>query len=78
MESIIYYSRNSKKAPFEVTIELDGLTAYINCNCPLGQEKKICRHKINAIRGDKEKRHQSTSDEVIKRLSVKPREIIYP
>ncbi len=68
MEAIVYYSRNAKKPPFEVTIELHGEIAYINCNCPLGQEKKICRHKINAIRGDKEKRHQSTSDEVIKRL----------
>jgi len=68
METIVYYSRNAKKPPFEVTIEIDGQTAYINCNCPLGQEKKICRHKINAIRGDKQKRHQSTSDEVIARL----------
>ena len=68
METIVYYSRNAKKPPFEVTIELDGETAYINCNCPLGKEMKICRHKINAIRGDKEKRHQSTSDEVITRL----------
>lgn len=68
METIVYYSRNAKKPPFKVTIELDGQIAYINCNCPLGQEKKICRHKINAIRGDKEKRHQSTSDEVITRL----------
>jgi hypothetical protein len=68
METIVYYSRNAKKPPFEVTIELDGQTAYINCDCPLGQEKKICRHKINAIRGDKAKRHESTSDEVITRL----------
>jgi hypothetical protein len=68
MESIVYYSRNSKKPPFEVTIELDDQIVYINCNCPLGIEKKICRHKINAIRGDKENRHPSTSDEVIARL----------
>lgn len=68
METIVYYSRNAKKPPFEVTIELDGNIAYINCNCPLGQEKKICRHKINAIRGDKDNRHQSTSDQVITRL----------
>lgn len=68
METIVYYSRNAKKPPFEVTIELDGEVAYINCNCPLGLETKICRHKINAIRGDKQKRHQSTSDEVITRL----------
>ncbi|MDZ7750748.1 MAG: WYL domain-containing protein [Gammaproteobacteria bacterium] len=68
METIVYYSRNAKKPPFEVIIALNGQTAYINCNCPLGQEKKICRHKINAIRGDKSKRHESTSDEVIARL----------
>lgn len=68
METIVYYSRNAKKPPFEVTIEVDGQTAYINCNCELGIDKKICRHKINAIRGDKQKRHESTSDEVIKRL----------
>ena len=68
MERIVYYSRNGKKPPFQVSIELDGKIVYINCNCPLGLEKKICRHKINAIRGDKENRHQSTSDEVIKRL----------
>ena len=68
MEAIVYYSRNGKKPPFEVTVELDGQIVYINCNCPLGLEKKICRHKINAIRGDKENRHPSTSDEVIMRL----------
>jgi len=68
MEAIVYYSRNGKKPPFEVTVELDGQIVYINCNCPLGLEKKICRHKINAIRGDKENRHPSTSDEVITRL----------
>ena len=68
METIIYYSRNSKKTPFEVNIDLDGQTVYINCNCELGLDKKICRHKINAIRGDKENRHQSTSDEIIIKL----------
>lgn len=68
MEAIVYHSRNGKKSPFDVTIELDGQIIYINCNCPLGREKKICRHKINAIRGDKENRHLSTSDEVIARL----------
>ncbi len=68
METIVYYSRNAKKPPFQVTIELDGKIAYINCDCPLGQEKKICRHKINAIRGDKAKRHESTPNEVIMRL----------
>jgi WYL domain len=68
MEAIIYYSRNGKKPPFEVNIMLNGLVVYINCNCPLGVEKKICRHKINAIRGDRENRCPSTSDEVITRL----------
>lgn len=68
METIVYYSRNGKKPPFEVTIEIDGQLVYINCNCPLGIEKKICRHKINAIRGDRQTSDESTSDEVIKRL----------
>lgn len=68
MEDIIYYSNNGKKPPFKVNIKLDGHTAYINCDCQLGLEKKICRHKINAIRADKENRHPSTSDEVISRL----------
>jgi len=68
VETIVYYSRNAKKPPFEVSIEIDGQIVYINCNCELGLEKKICRHKINAIRGDKENRHSSTSDEVIRRL----------
>jgi hypothetical protein len=68
METIIYYSRNGKKPPFEVTIEIDGQLVYINCNCPLGIDKKICRHKINAIRGDREHSADSTSDVVIKRL----------
>lgn len=49
-----------------VNIEINGEMTYINCNCELGVEKKICRHKINAIRGDKENRHSSTSDETIK------------
>jgi len=68
METIVYYSRNGKKPPFEVTIEIDEQLVYINCNCPLGIEKKICRHKINAIRGDRENRAASTSDAVITRL----------
>ena len=68
METIIYYSRNAKKPPFEVTIETDGQLVYINCNCPLGVEKKICRHKINAIRGDREYGADSTSESAIKRL----------
>jgi hypothetical protein len=70
METIIYYSRNGKKPPFEVTIQLEGQLIYINCNCTLGLEKKICRHKINAIRGDQENRDISTSDEVIKKLRI--------
>lgn len=53
-----------------MSIEIDGQVVYINCNCELGLEKKICRHKINAIRGDKENRHLSTSDEVITRLKL--------
>jgi hypothetical protein len=68
LETIVYYSRNGKKPPFEVTIKVDGQLVIINCNCPLGLEKKICRHKINAIRGDKEKRDKSTSDEIVNRL----------
>jgi hypothetical protein len=68
METIIYYSRNAKKPPFEVTIEIDGQLVYINCNCSLGVEKKICRHKINAIRGDREYGADSTSESAIKRL----------
>lgn len=68
MEIIKYYSKNGKKPPFEVDIQTDGQMVYINCNCELGVEKKICRHKINAIRGDKENRHPSTSDTVIARL----------
>ena len=68
METVVYYSRNGKNPPFEVSIKIDGKLVYINCNCPLGIEKKICRHKINAIRGDREKRAASTSDAVITRL----------
>jgi len=68
MEIITYYSRNGKKPPFEVTIEIEGQLVYINCNCPLGVEKKICRHKINAIRGDRQTSAESTSDAVIKKL----------
>ena len=68
METIVYYSRNGKQPPFEVSIVINGQIAYINCNCELGLEKKICRHKINAIRGDKENRHSSTSDEVVAKL----------
>ncbi len=70
METIVYYSRNSKKPPFEVSIKIGGQVVYINCNCELGLQKKICRHKINAIRGDKENRHSYTSDEVITRLRL--------
>lgn len=68
MESLVYYSRNRKNPPFEVTIKLDGRMVYIDCNCELGIERKICRHKINAIRGDKENRHMLTKDETIQRL----------
>ena len=68
METLIYYSRNRKNPPFEVTIKIDGQIVYIDCNCPLGLQKKICRHKINAIRGDKEKRAESTAISVIIRL----------
>lgn len=68
METMVYYSRNSKKPPFVVTIRIDGQVVYMDCNCELGLERKICRHKINAIRGDRENRHLSTSDDVIARL----------
>ena len=68
MDKIIYYSRNAKKPPFEVTVDIDGRMVFVNCNCELGQEKKICRHKINAIRGDKDNRHINTSDDVIAKL----------
>lgn len=68
MESVVYYSRNGKRPPFEVTIETDGKLAYINCNCELGMDKKICRHKINAIRGDREHSADSTSDATLKTL----------
>jgi hypothetical protein len=68
VETIVYYSRNAKKPPFKVSIEINGKIIYINCNCDLGLQKKICRHKINAIRGDKINRHSSTSDEAISRL----------
>ncbi len=68
MESLVYYSRNRKNPPFEVTIRFNGRIVHIDCNCDLGLEQKICRHKINAIRGDKDNRHTSTTDETIKRL----------
>lgn len=68
METLVYYSRNRKNPPFEVTIVSDNGTVYINCNCPLGIEKKFCRHVINAIRGDKQTGSVLTSDAVITRL----------
>lgn len=68
MEKITYFSRNGKKKPFEVTIRLEHDMVYVGCDCELGIEKKICRHKINAIRGDKDNRHTLTSDEVITKL----------
>ncbi|MCL5796163.1 MAG: hypothetical protein M1579_01515 [Gammaproteobacteria bacterium] len=68
METLIYYSRNAKNPPFEVTVQIDGNIAYINCNCELGLEKKICRHKINAIRADKSKSHTDTDDYTLEKL----------
>lgn len=68
MEKIYYYSRNAKKAPFRVTIKIDGETVYIDCDCPLGHERKICRHKINAIRGDKSKADSDTEENTINTL----------
>ena len=69
MEKITYLSRNAKK-PFEVSIEIQGELTFIDCNCALGQEKKICRHKINAIRGDKRNKHQDTTESSIARLRM--------
>jgi hypothetical protein len=68
MEELTYFSRNRKKPPFQVTVRIERCQVYIQCDCPLGQEEKICRHKINAIRGDSQKMHQSTSKQVINRL----------
>lgn len=68
MESITYFSKNNKNPPFVVTININGKIVYINCDCELGIDKKICRHKINAIRADKNKSHSLTSDEDIARL----------
>ena len=68
MESLVYYSRNRKSPPFEVTVRFNGRIVHIDCNCELGVERKICRHKINAIRGDKDNCHAYTTDETIKRL----------
>ena len=70
MEKITYLSRNAKKPPFEVSIEIQGDLTFINCNCALGQEKRICRHKINAIRGDKRNKHQDTTESTIARLRM--------
>lgn len=70
MEDLIYYSRNRKQPPFEVTIQVAGKTISINCNCSLGEERKICRHKINAIRGDKQKSAQETSGATIEKLRM--------
>jgi len=70
MEKITYLSRNAKKPPFEVSIEIQGDLTFINCNCALGQEKKICRHKINAIRGDKRNKHQDTTESTIALLRM--------
>jgi hypothetical protein len=70
VETIVYFSRNNKKSPFEVSIKLDGQIAYIDCNCELGLERKICRHKINAIRADRQKSHSSTTDNTIARLKM--------
>lgn len=64
----MYYSRNGKKSPFIVTIKIIGQLAYIECDCVLGLEKKICRHKINAVRANREHSHTDTSDEVLSRL----------
>jgi hypothetical protein len=70
MEIITYLSRNAKKPPFEVLIQIQGNLTFINCNCALGQEKKICRHKINAIRGDKDKKHRDTTESTIEHLKM--------
>lgn len=68
MRTIIYYSRNAKNNPHKVTVNIKNDLVYIDCDCSLGADKQICRHKINAIRGDKRKSHESTSDEVIEQL----------
>ncbi|MDD3814398.1 MAG: WYL domain-containing protein [Desulfocapsaceae bacterium] len=66
--AIVYYSRNAKKQPFKVTIKKDQDLVYVNCDCPLGLEKKLCRHKINAMRGDRENKSSLTSEETIEQL----------
>ena len=62
MEPIIYLSRNNKKTPFTVTIQVEGQRVFVNCDCPLGLEKKLCRHKINAMRADATQKHDLTND----------------
>ncbi len=68
MEELTYFSRNRKQPPFRVTVRVDGSLVYVQCDCPLGQDQKICRHKINAIRGDRQYMHESTSDQTVDRL----------
>jgi len=64
-KTITYFSRNAKKQPFAVTIKIDGKMVYINCDCPLGLDKKLCRHKINAMRGDTDKMSPLTTQDTI-------------
>lgn len=68
MKIITYFSSNNKKPPFRVDISLDGDLVFVRCDCSLGTENKLCRHKINALRADKSKSHPSTSPETIQSL----------
>lgn len=65
MAVFYYYSRNGKKDPFKVTVRTDGDVFFIDCDCPLGLDRKICRHKINAIRGDRSKASKTTTDSTL-------------
>ncbi len=68
MESIVYYSRNGKKPPFEVNIETDEKLAYINCNCELGMDKKSVGTRLTPSEEIENIVLTRTSDATIKKL----------
>ncbi len=52
MESLTFYVQGSGKDPYKITTVGSGTDFQLNCSCPAGRSKVICKHIAFLLQGD--------------------------
>lgn len=67
----ILQAKSSSGEPYQVEINENNELLTIHCNCPAGKWGKMCKHKINLLKGDVEYLYDLNEVEKLKEIEIR-------